>query len=71
MPPYKANKEDFEQTLNLHYVGITRAKNACYVMQGTLRHRADGEVKDAIESDLLHINNLKKFRINENWMDME
>lgn len=28
------------QDLNLHYVGITRAIDVCYLMNGTMRHRA-------------------------------
>ena len=50
MPPYKVSQEDYEQSLNLHYVGITRAKKACYIMQGTVRHNKSGEAKAANES---------------------
>jgi DNA helicase-2/ATP-dependent DNA helicase PcrA len=67
MPPYKATEEDYEQALNLHYVGVTRAKKVCYIMQGTIRHRSDGVVKDASESELLYINNLQDFRIDVCW----
>lgn len=33
-------EEDYTQSLNLHYVGITRAIEACYIMQGTKRYRS-------------------------------
>ena len=32
-------KEDIEQKLNLHYVGVTRAIDVCYIMNGSLRYR--------------------------------
>ncbi|EHK9623551.1 DEAD/DEAH box helicase, partial [Staphylococcus pseudintermedius] len=32
------SEEDYIQALNLHYVGITRAIEACYIMQGTKRY---------------------------------
>lgn len=67
MPPYKATEEDYEQALNLHYVGVTRAKKVCYIMQGSLRHNTDGNVKEASESEFLYINDLKDFRRDVSW----
>lgn len=32
------NSEDIEQMLNLHYVGVTRAIDVCYIMEGTERY---------------------------------
>lgn len=32
--------DEIEQLLNLHYVGITRAKDACFIMNGTQRYRS-------------------------------
>ena len=32
--------EEIKQLLNLHYVGVTRAIDACYIMNGTKRFRA-------------------------------
>lgn len=69
MPPYKASQEDYEQSLNLHYVGITRAKKACYIMQGTVRHNKSGEEKAANESCFLYRNNLNDYRKDVLWRD--
>ena len=67
MPPYKWTQEDYEQALNLHYVGITRAKKVCYIMQGTVRHNASGNEREAKESSFLALNNLEKYRRNIKW----
>ncbi len=50
------------QDLNLHYVGITRAKKACLLISSTLRTNDRGEVKQGNESDFLRIENLKELR---------
>lgn len=39
-PRRDVDAEEWKQTLNLHYVGITRAKQVCYIMQGTKRYRS-------------------------------
>lgn len=70
MPPYKACEEIFDaygQSLAMHYVGITRAKKACYILLGTKRHRADGIEKDAQPSEFLQINNLQDLRTQGRW----
>lgn len=67
MPPYKGSQEEYEQALNLHYVGITRAKKVCYLMQGTVRHNSAGFSKDANESPFLYLNNLKNYRREVKW----
>ncbi len=67
MPPYQASKEDYEQSLNLHYVGLTRARKVCYIMQGTKRHNSAGELKQANESEFLSKNNLQDFRKDVSW----
>ena len=67
MPPYKGSQEEYEQSLNLHYVGITRAKKACFLMQGSIRHNSSGIPKDAIESPFLYLNNLKNYRREVKW----
>ena len=39
--PYEqGTPEEKRQDINLHYVGITRAKEVCYIMNGTLRYRS-------------------------------
>ena len=60
--------ENIEQSLNLHYVGITRAKEVCYIMQGTERYREKyDDYIDAIESSFLDKEGLDKLRINTKW----
>jgi DNA helicase-2/ATP-dependent DNA helicase PcrA len=49
------------QDLNLHYVGITRAKEHCILCTSTLRHNRQG-IRDAEDSDFLHGNNLSTYR---------
>lgn len=59
--------ESLIQDLNLHYVGITRAKEACYLMQGTRRFRnRQNDYIDAIESEFLNKEGLSNLRININ-----
>ncbi len=43
--------ENIEQSLNLHYAGITRAKEVCYIIQGSKRYREKyDDYIDTIES---------------------
>lgn len=70
LPPEGArvSKEDYIQALNLHYVGVTRAIEACYIMQGTKRYNESREKYfDAIESPFLHRNNTSMLREEFNW----
>jgi len=62
--------EDYTQSLNLFYVGVTRAIEACYIMQGTMRYRA--KQKDfwkAEESPFLYLNNTQLLRKDLLWKD--
>ncbi|MGC4378319.1 ATP-dependent helicase [Fictibacillus sp. Mic-4] len=60
--------EDYIQALNLHYVGVTRAIEACYIMQGTKRYNASRKrYFDAIESPFLYINNTPNLREELYW----
>ena len=64
----ESNEEEWKQTLNLHYVGITRAKQVCYIMQGTKRYRAfRDDFVDASESPFLYLNDVAKYRKNVTW----
>lgn len=51
-PPEKAVSDEnlYERYLNLHYVAITRAKAACFLMEGTLRHNSQMELWQAESS---------------------
>lgn len=62
--------EDYSQSQNLFYVGVTRAIEACYIMQGTMRYRA--KQKDfwtAEESPFLYLNNTQVLRKDLLWKD--
>lgn len=51
------------QDLNLHYVGITRAKKVCILCTSTKRHNRNGEIS-GIESEFLQIPRLYSLRSN-------
>ncbi|WFC30137.1 ATP-dependent helicase [Proteus mirabilis] len=66
--PYrKSNSEDrnvpvyptFQQELNLHYVGITRAENCCILINSSLRENSLGEFKKTDESCFFKFPQLK------------
>lgn len=64
---YGATTEDCEQGLNLHYVGITRSIEACYIMLSAKRYRqSQNDFIRAIESPFLNLNKLSDLRINSN-----
>lgn len=53
---------NWEQDLNLHYVGITRARKACYLVRGTQRTNSYDCLKNARDSEFLGINGLESLR---------
>lgn len=62
------SEEDYVQALNLHYVGVTRAIEACYIMIGSQRYRT--RQKDFIiahESPFLYLHNTHNLRIDLKW----
>ncbi|MGX0916329.1 superfamily I DNA/RNA helicase [Staphylococcus hominis] len=62
------SKEDYIQSLNLHYVGITRAIEACYIMIGSRRYRSkQQDFIEAKESQFLYRNNTPNLRVDLNW----
>lgn len=68
MPNEYSDDNNQRQDLNLHYVGITRAKKVCYLMLGTKRYRAKREdFIDAIQSPFLLIKGLKERRFDVKW----
>ncbi|EKC6444273.1 ATP-dependent helicase [Staphylococcus pseudintermedius] len=65
---YRASKEDYIQALNLHYVGITRAIEACFIMIGEERYRSkQNDFIKAQESPFLSLHNVKEFRRDLTW----
>ena len=53
---------NWEQDLNLHYVGITRARKACFLLRSTHRTNKNDNLKEARDSEFLEINGLKNLR---------
>lgn len=54
--------QDERQDLNLHYVGVTRARHACVLCGSTRRHNASGQALDASPSPFLSRNGLASLR---------
>lgn len=54
--------------MNLHYVGITRAKDACFIMNGTQRYRSrQQDLYPAYPSSFLMKEGLQKRREELIW----
>ena len=61
LPHKTIRNQDWEQDLNLHYVGITRAKKVCYLIRGTQRTYKE-MIFDAKDSEFLTLNGLPEMR---------
>ena len=62
------SEEDYIQALNLHYVGVTRAIEVCYIMIGEQRYRPkQGDFIRAQESPFLYLYNTPNLRIDLEW----
>lgn len=55
------------QDLNLHYVGITRAIDVCYIMIGSKRYNSQGKCYDALPSPFLEKQELIDRRVDVKW----
>lgn len=53
---------EYEQNLNLHYVGVTRAEEACILLTSSKRHNAIGYEKQGINSEFLTLNGLNNYQ---------
>lgn len=53
---------DEEQDLDLHYVGITRARKLCVLITNTTRHNRDDEARKSEPSVFLYRNGVEKLR---------
>lgn len=60
LPKYKG---DYYQNLNLHYVGITRAKKCCVLCTSSKRQQGSDMTKDAEPSEFLSMNELPNLRL--------
>jgi DNA helicase-2/ATP-dependent DNA helicase PcrA len=50
--------ENWTQDLNLHYVGITRAKNSCVLISSTKRYNFNDELKNGNKSQFMNLKGL-------------
>jgi DNA helicase-2/ATP-dependent DNA helicase PcrA len=62
---YQAVYPNETQDLDLHYVGITRAKKACFLITNTLRHNSYDELKRSRPSEFLSRNGVDELRVDE------
>jgi superfamily I DNA/RNA helicase len=53
----------WQQDVNLHYVGVTRARKACFLCSSTKRINRNGIEKNGKPSEFLGINNLSSLRL--------
>ncbi len=53
---------NWRQDLDLHYVGVTRAKKACYLITSSQRRNNDGNIKKSQPSEFLSLNEVEKLR---------
>lgn len=58
----KGNANELEQDKNLHYVGLTRAKEYCVLVTSTSRINSQGQVKTGVPSNFLSHGSLPKLR---------
>lgn len=56
-----------KQDLDLHYVGVTRAKKLCVLVSNSKRHNSKGEVKKGIPSVFLTRNGVETLRENYSY----
>lgn len=63
---YGSNEEKL-QNLNLHYVGVTRAIDVCYIMLGSKRYNSQGKCYDALPSSFLEKRELADRRVDVKW----
>lgn len=52
---------DLEQCLNLHYVGLTRAIEACYILTSTQRFNGNNQLKNGDDSVFITRNGVNEF----------
>lgn len=53
---------DWTQDLNLHYVGITRARKGCFLISSTKRTNNEGLTKNGKDSEFIWLNKIEDLR---------
>lgn len=56
---------DWTQDLNLHYVGITRARKGCFLISSTKRTNNEGVIKNAKDSEFIWKDKIENLRFKE------
>lgn len=68
IPNEYGNDKEKQQDLNLHYVGITRAKDVCYIMNGNQRYiKSKDDYGPAEPSPFLYLPGLAERRLEVEW----
>ena len=57
---------DWIQDLNLHYVGITRARKGCFLISSTKRTNNEGVTKNGKDSEFIWLNKIEDLRFKNN-----
>ena len=57
---------NWTQDLNLHYVGITRARKGCCLVSSTKRTNSDGVIKNGKDSEFLWKDKIDELRYKKN-----
>lgn len=57
---------DWTQDLNLHYVGITRARKGCWLISSTQRTNNEGSLKTGKDSEFIWKDEIEKLRFKKN-----
>lgn len=60
LPQYKGN---YKQDINLHYVGLTRAKKCCVLCTSSMRQNSNQEIVPAEPSEFLEMHDLENLRV--------
>jgi DNA helicase-2/ATP-dependent DNA helicase PcrA len=55
---------NYNQDLDLHYVGITRARKVCFLVSSSQRTNSRGRLSNAYPSEFLGVNGLEQLRTN-------
>lgn len=63
----KAVHTNIEQDANLHYVGITRARKACFLCRSTQRHNFQNQIKAGNTSEFMALSRVKSLREKSPW----
>ncbi|MDO6543690.1 UvrD-helicase domain-containing protein [Photobacterium sanguinicancri] len=63
---YEPHFKDYAQDLNLHYVGVTRAEEYCFLLSSSYRYNRYNEVKQGKTSQFLSLESLRELRHSHN-----